>query len=55
MTSTSHEKIHTELKTLKTVLAVPRLRSELKNYEIKGANFDTFLEHLNDLNYTVKK
>ena len=44
-----------ELKTLKTILMVPRLRSELKNFEIKGANFDTFLKQLDELNYTVKQ
>lgn len=38
-----------ELKTLKRVLEVPRLRAELKNYNMKGLDFQGFLKNVDEL------
>ena len=38
-----------EFRTLKTVLEVPRLRSELKSVDFKGKNFEEFLKIMDGL------
>ena len=43
-----------ELKTLKRVMEVPRLRAELKNYDMKGRDFQSFLKNVDELQYQVK-
>lgn len=43
-----------ELKTLKQVMEVPRLRAELKNYDMKGLDFQSFLKNVDELQYQVK-
>jgi len=44
-----------ELKILKKVLLVPRLRSELRGFDFKGLSFNEFIQELNDLTHLVKK
>ena len=54
-TTANMERMMIELKSLKTVLHVPRLRAELKNYDFKENNFTNFLKNLDELTYDVKK
>jgi hypothetical protein len=48
------EQMTQELKTVKTVLQVPRLRADLRNYDLKGLNYQGLLGKIDELTYDVK-
>lgn len=48
------ENMKRELKTVKTVLQVPRLRAEFGKQDPKGANYKEMLEKIDELTYDVR-
>lgn len=48
------EKMKEELKALKTVLGVPRLRNEMVNFDFKNLDFSGFMRTVGDLTTYVK-
>jgi hypothetical protein len=48
------DSIKQEFKTLKTVLEVPKLRDNLKNYDLKNIKFADYLKSIDDLTFNLK-
>lgn len=48
------DSIKQEFKTLKTVLEVPKLRNNLRNYDLKNIKFADYLKSIDDLTYNIK-
>jgi hypothetical protein len=48
------DSIKQEFKTMKVVLEVPKLRENLKNYDLKNIKFADYLKSIDDLTFNVK-
>ena len=43
-----------ELKALKVVMEIPRLRNNLKDYDFKKLDFQGYLKNIDDLQFNVR-